>query len=101
MILTNERFVHIYSRHPEVIKHVENLNTILSMPDKVLKEKDENVIWVIKKIDNNVKVTLKMNSSCDDKKNKISIIQMQFMRDKEIKRMIKKERVKEVYSREK
>lgn len=101
VILTNERFVHIYSRHPEVIKHVENLNTILSMPDKVLKEKDENVIWVIKKIDNNVKVTLKMNSSCDDKKNKISIIQMQFMRDKEIKRMIKKERVKEVYSREK
>ena len=71
------------------------------MPDKVLNEKDENVIWVIKKIDNNVKVTLKMNSSCDDKKSKISIIQMQFMSNKEIKRMIKKERVKEVYSREK
>lgn len=68
VILTNERFVHIYTRHPDVIKHVENLNTILSMPDKVLMEKDENVIWMIKKFDNNVKVTLKMNSSCDDKK---------------------------------
>lgn len=100
VVLTNERFVHIYNRHPEVVNHIKNLSIILTVPDRVLIEKNENVIWFIKKIGNNIKVTLKLNTSNKVNNKENSIIQMQFMRDKEIARMIKKERVKEVYCKD-
>ena len=60
--------------------------------------KRSDTIWLIKTYDNNVKVTMKLNTT-NDKNMKNSIIQMQFMRDSEIRRNIKKEKVIQIFDK--
>lgn len=90
VILLEERISHIKERHPEVLKYINDIPKIIEKPDKVLKEtKRDNTIWIIKQMDKNVKVTMKLNTS-DNKNMKNSIIQMQIMRESEVQRNINK-----------
>ena len=99
VVLLPERLEHIKTKHPEVEKYIKEISNIIKQPDMVLKEvKRENTIWIIKKYDNNIKITLKLNT--DNNKNyKNSIIQMQYMRDSEIKRNIKNSKVIKLFDK--
>ena len=89
VVLFPERIEHIKQRHPEAEKYIRDISKILKNPDIILKEtKREDTIWIIKQIDKNVKVTMKLNTS-NDKNIKNSIIQMQIMRDSEIQRSVR------------
>lgn len=76
VILTDERKWHILKRHPEVKPYINKISEILSNPDNVyLETTKENTLWLIKKYDKNVKITLKLQV-VKNKKYKNSIIQM-------------------------
>lgn len=93
VILTPDRKKHIIKEHSEVSEHFDKLNDILNNPDAIYKQvKKEDTIWLVKKIDKNVKLTIKLNTvnNIKEKGFKNSIINMQYMRDSELKRVIKK-----------
>ena len=91
--MTPDRKKHILEEHSEVSEHFDKLNDILNNPDAIYKQvKKEDTIWLVKKIDKNVKLTIKLNTvnNIEEKGFKNSIINMQYMRDSELKRVIKK-----------
>lgn len=91
VILTPERKVHIVDKHPEVVEYIEKIEDILKKPDAIYQQmKKEDTIWIIKNFEGNVKVTIKLNTvnNLKEKGFKNSIINMQFIRDKELKRVI-------------
>ena len=94
VVLFPERIKHIQERHPEVVKYIEMIPDILNHPDMILLEtKRKDTIWVIKSLDHNIKLTVKLATD-QSKKRKHSILQMQFMMAKEIRRNIKNKNVK-------
>lgn len=99
VVLFEERIKHIIERHPEVEKYIKDIPNIIENPDLILQEtKRDSTIWIIKKIDKNVKITMKLNTT-NDKKLKNSIIQMQFMRDSEIDRNIRNGKVIKIFDK--
>ena len=98
-----ERLNHIIDKHPEVLKHLNKIKRILKDPDLIFREvKHKDTIWIIKKIDNNLKITIKLNTikhGIDNYKN--SIIQMQYIRNREIERNIKINKVKKLFDKNK
>lgn len=100
VILTPDRKKHILKEHLEVSEHFDKLNDILNNPDAIYKQvKKEDTIWLVKKIDKNVKLTIKLNTvnNIKEKGFKNSIINMQYMRDSELKRVIKKGSIIDVF----
>ena len=95
VILTMEQLYHIIDNHPEVLKHLNKLKYIFKNPDIVLKETNKkDTYWIIKKIDNNLKITLKINTVKSKNKNyKNSIIQMQYLNDERVKKYILSKKV--------
>ncbi len=92
VILFEERKKHIIDKHPEVKKYIHKLPEIINNPDIILQElKRKDTIWLFKIYKENVKVTLKLSNN---KHFKSSVIQMQLMRTKEIKRNIRNNKVK-------
>ena len=82
VVLFEERINHIKERHPEMERYIKFIPLILKSPDMILKEvKRKDTIWIIKQIKNNIKITIKLNTS-SDKKLKNSIIQMQILNQK-------------------
>ncbi len=99
VVLFEERINHIKERHPEVEKHIKDIPKIIKNPDMVLQETNrKDTVWIIKKLDKNVKVTMKLNIA-EDKNIKNSIIQMQFMRDSEINRNIRNGKVIKLFDK--
>lgn len=99
VVLFQERIEHIKERDPELEKYISDIPKIIKNPDMILQEvKRNDTIWLIKKYDNNVKVTMKLNTTTN-KNMKNSIIQMQIMRDSEIRRNIKKEKVIKIFDK--
>ncbi len=99
VVLFEERIKHITERHPEVEKYIKDIPNIIKNPDLILQEtKRDSTLWLIKKIDKNIKVTMKLNTT-NDKNLKNSIIQMQFMRDSEINRSIRNGRVIKIFDK--
>ncbi|MEI3498939.1 MAG: PBECR2 nuclease fold domain-containing protein [Bacilli bacterium] len=99
VILMPDRLKHIKERHPEVEKYINDISKIIKNPDMILKElKREDTIWIMKKMDDNIKLTLKLNT--DNNRNyKNSIIQMQKMRDSEINRNIRNKKVTIIFDK--
>ena len=99
VVLFEERINHIKERHPEVEKHIKDIPKIIKNPDMVLQEASrKDTVWIIKKLDKNLKVTMKLNIT-EDKNIKNSIIQMQFMRDSEINRNIRNGKVIKLFDK--
>lgn len=99
VVLFEERIKHIKERHPEVEKYIKDIPKIIKNPDMILQEaKRKDTIWIIKKFDKNVKITMKLNIT-NDKNIKNSVIQMQFMRDSEIDRNIRNEKVIKIFDK--
>ena len=99
VVLFEERIKHIIERHPEVEKYIKDIPNIIKNPDLILQEtKRDSTIWLIKKIDKNIKVTMKLNTT-NDNNLKNSIIQMQIMRDSEIDRSIRNRKVTKIFDK--
>ena len=89
VILFLERKQHILEHHPEVAKYLNCIPNILKNPDCIFWEINrESTIWLVKKFDKNIKLTVKLNFS-QNKNLKNSIIQMQIMRESEVDRNIR------------
>ena len=101
VVLTNERLSHIIDKHPEVLKYLNKLKEFFDNPDMVFLELNKkDTIWIVKKIKSNLKITIKLSSiRMKDTNYKNSIIQMQYMNDKELKRNILVGRVKVLWSK--
>lgn len=100
VVLTDWAKEHIEKGHPEVKKHYKDIPKILKEPDAVLIDnKNADTLWLVKKIDKNVKITLKINTveNQNEKGFKNSILQMQYMREKEIRRNIRVGNATKVY----
>lgn len=91
VILTPERRKHIVDKHPDVVEYIDKIEDILNEPDAIYQQiKKEDTIWVVKNFEKNVKITIKLNTANNLKEKgfKNSIINMQFIREKELKRVI-------------
>ena len=94
VILTDERKWHILKKHPEVKPYINKINEILSNPDNVyLETTKENTLWLIKKYDQNIKITLKLQV-VKNKKYKNSILQMQYITERRIIKYLESGRIK-------
>lgn len=93
--------MHILEEHPEVIENLNSLNEYINNPDMVLIQNDKkDTIWIIKKINSNLKITIRLNTIKNGRKGYInSIIQMQYMHNIEINRNIKIGKVKILYKK--
>ncbi len=92
VILTPERRQHILDKHSEVSNYLNKLDDILNNPDAIYQQtKKEDTIWIVKRFEKNVKLTIKLNTANNIKEKgfKNSIINMQFIRDSELKRVVK------------
>lgn len=99
VVLFKERISHIKERHPEAEKYIKDIPKIIKNPDMILKQVNKkDTIWIIKSLDDNVKVTIKLNTT-SDKNIKNSIIQMQLMREKEISRNINNKKVIKIFDK--
>lgn len=103
VVLTMGQLEHIADKHPEVLKYLKKIKYILSDPDVVLKEnKMIDTIWLIKEFDNNVKITLRLNTikhGLNGFKN--SIIQMQYLEDERIQKYLLSDRVSLIFEKQK
>lgn len=87
VVLMPDRLEHL-KKHPEVLKYIDKISNILSKPDSVYKQLDkDDTLWIVKQLEDNVKITLKLNTPNSKEKEKgykNSIIQMQIMQQKRI-----------------
>lgn len=72
------------------------MKDIIENPDIIFIQNDmKDTLWIVKKINKNVKITIKLNTIKYGNKNyKNSIIQMQYMNDKELNRNMLNGKVK-------
>ena len=101
VILNDNRREHL-KKHPEIEKYIPEIKKILNDPDSVYLElSKEDTVWVVKKLDENLKITLKLNTFTNKKEKgyKNSIIQMQILNEKRIKKYIEKGRIKELFDK--
>ena len=102
VILTPKQRKHIIDKHPDVEKYIENISDILQDPDKVFLQLDkEDTLWLIKQLDDEIKVTMKINtpSNIKEKGYKNSIIQMQIMKQNRINNYIEKGKLKQLFDK--
>ena len=87
VVLLPDRLEHI-KKHPEILKYIDKISEVLSRPDYIYKQLDkESTLWLVKQFDDNVKITLKLNTPNEkesEKGYKNSIIQMQVLPQKRI-----------------
>lgn len=102
VILTNERYFHIIERHEEDFIIFSNiLFQIIIEPDYVLEDyKNKYTIMLIKKVDdnNNVNVIIRLAIVEDFIHNKNSIMTMYRIREKNLKKLMEKNKV--IYKKE-
>lgn len=101
VILTPERLEHILERHKEDYEiYFNEFANIISNPDYILKDnKNIDTAMIIKHIDNtNLNIILRLAVANDKIHNKNSIMTMYRIRDKNLKKLI--ERNKTIYKKE-
>jgi len=100
VVLMPDRLEHL-NKHPEVLKYIDKISDILSKPDSVYKQLDkDDTLWIVKQFEDNVKITLKLNTpNSKEKGYKNSIIQMQIMQQKRIDKYEIKGKIKKLFDR--
>lgn len=101
VILTPERLEHILKRHKEDWElYFDKMSDIIIEPDYILKDsKNKETAMVIKHIDNtNVNIIIRLAVVNDDIHCKNSIMTLYRIRDKNLKKLIEKNKI--VYKKE-
>ena len=96
VVLTEERKLHIKERHPDDFNIFEqNCNDIITHPQIILKdEKNKDTIFMIKHIDDtNLNIIVKLAVIGDKKHPKNSIMSSYRIRDKNVKKLEKRNKV--------
>ena len=96
VVLTNERKQHILDRHSEDYELLDKYaKNILESPEYILRDgKNDNTAFMIKHIeDTNLNIVLKLAVYGDDKHPKNSIMTAYRIRDKNLKKLVKKNKV--------
>ena len=103
VILTPRQRQHIENDHPDVVKYFDNIQDVLSMPDRVFKEQNkEDTLWLLKTInEDKLRLTLKLNTinNVKEKGYKNSIIQYQIMKHSSIDNLLEKGRIEEIFKK--
>lgn len=102
VILTNERYLHIIEGHKEDFMIYSNmLSQIIIKPNYILEDyKNKYTVMVIKKIENNnnINVIIRLAIAEDLIHNKNSIMTMYRIREKNLKKLMEKNKV--IYKKE-
>lgn len=102
VILTNERYLHIIEGHKEDFMIYSNmLSQIIIEPNYILEDyKNQNTVMVIKKVENNnnINVIIRLAIEEDLIHNKNSIMTMYRIREKNLKKLMEKNKV--IYKKE-
>ena len=102
VVLMPDRLEHL-QKHPEILKYKDKISTILNKPDYIYKQLDkEDTLWIVKQMDENVKITLKLNtpnSSEKEKGYKNSIIQMQILKQQRIDNYEKNGKIEKIFDK--
>lgn len=101
VIITEERIQHILEKHKEdYTLYKDKLKDIIEIPQYVLEDiKNEDTVFLIDKIEKgNINVVIRLNLIKDKKHPQNSIITMWRIRDKNLKRLINKNKI--IYKRE-
>jgi len=96
IVLTNERQTHVLTHHNEdLILYGNCLKEIIKGPDYILKEtKKENTIIMIKKINGeNINLVIKLATKRDEIHTKNSIMTFYRIREKNLKKLITKNKI--------
>lgn len=88
VIITYKQIEHIKEEHLGIYeKYKDNLREIISNPDYIIEDtKHSETGLVIKRYDKNIVIVLKLNTSCNDKKN--SIITIWEIKNKRLQRYL-------------
>lgn len=96
IVITNERIAHIQQRHPEdyVLFEKHGVDTVID-PDCIIKdEKNKGTVFMIKKLEEtNLNVVVRLVLCDDDGKLKNSVMTFYRIRDKNLKKLVKKNKV--------
>lgn len=102
VVLMPDRLEHL-QKHPEVLKYQSEIPNILKKPDYVYKQLDkDDTLWIVKQMEDNVKITLKLNTPNATEKEKgykNSIIQMQILKQQRIDNYEKKGKIKKIFDK--
>ncbi len=93
IVLTNERSVHIYKDHPkDYDKIIRGIKPTLNNPNFVLvdSKKEDTLLFIRKLKEDNQNVVVKLNTTNDEKHPKNSIMTSWIINDKNLKRLLKK-----------
>ena len=93
LIVTNERIEHIRLRHSEDFKLFEKYGlSVVVEPDFMVKdEKNENTVFIIKKLENtNLNLVIKIILETSEKELKNSVMTFYRIREKNLKKLINK-----------
>ena len=96
IVITNERIAHIQQRHPEDYTLFEKYGVDTAIdPDYIIKdEKNKGTVFMIKKLEGtNLNVVVRLVLCDDDSKLKNSIMTFYRIRDKNLKKLEKKNKV--------
>lgn len=92
IVVPFDNITHINNRHQDVYKkYKKNIQQIINDPDYVLQGQAENRLLVVRKIDKNVEVVLELSLLNKHYSNKI--VSMWELSDKDIGKLIRKNRV--------
>ena len=102
VVLMPDRLEHL-QKHPEVLKYQSEIPNILKKPDYVYKQLDkDDTLWIVKQMEDNVKITLKLNTPNATEKEKgykNSIIQMQILKQQRIDNYEKNGKIKKIFDK--
>lgn len=96
VVITDERDQHIKEQHlNDYDLFNQNQSEIINNPDYILKdEKHHNTIFVIKALnETNMNILIKLSVLHDEKHNKNSVITAYRLRDKNLKKLLKKHKL--------
>lgn len=103
IIVTNERIEHIRLRHPEDYEFFEKYGvSTIEDPDLIVTDgKHDNTVFMVKRIDNsNLNVVAKLILDRDEKDYKNSVMTFYRIRNRNLKKLIDKDKNKVLYKKE-
>jgi len=102
VVLMPDRKLHL-EKHPEILKYVEDIPKILNNPDSLYIQIDKtDTLWIVKQMDENVKITMKLNTPNaleSEKGYKNSIIQMQILKQQRIDKYEQNGKIRKIFDK--
>lgn len=96
VILTKERKLHIYNNHRKDFKEImNNIKQTIVNPNEIIEDiqNTDTLMFIRKLVNNNLNVIIKLNTTNDIKHQKNSIMTAWIIRNKNLKKLEKKNKI--------